>query len=126
DELCVTPSAVSQQIRALEEILDIRLFRRMTRKVELTREGTALANAVQESLVLISQTCARLQDPRSPKVICVSATPSLATRWLVPRLGDFMSANPHVKITLMASNEAVDFERQDIDVAIRWGGGDWP
>ncbi|MFK8250621.1 transcriptional regulator GcvA [Ancylobacter terrae] len=126
EELCVTQSAVSQQIRQLEELLEVRLFRRMPRRVELTREGTALASAVGESMALLMRACERLVDPKAPVVLCVNAPPSIASRWLVPRLKRFMQLNPTVKVTLLASSDPVDFDRQDIDVAIRWGSGVWP
>lgn len=126
DELCVTQSAVSQQIRQLEEFLEVRLFRRLPRRVELTREGTALATVTQQVLGTLSRACDKLVDPAMPVVICVNSTPSLASRWLLPRLKRFMEANPRIKVTLLASNDPIDFDRQDIDVAIRWGAGNWP
>ncbi len=126
EELCVTQSAVSQQIRQLEELLEVRLFRRMPRRVELTREGTALASAVGESMALLVRACERIADPKAPVVLCVNAPPAIASRWLVPRLKRFMQLYPQFKVTLLASNDPVDFDRQDIDVAIRWGHGDWP
>ncbi|MCK0198936.1 transcriptional regulator GcvA [Ancylobacter sp. 6x-1] len=126
EELCVTQSAVSQQIRQLEELLEVRLFRRMPRRVELTREGTALASAVGESMALLVRACERIVDPKAPVVLCVNAPPSIASRWLVPRLKRFMQLQPQVKVTLLASSDPVDFDRQDIDVAIRWGNGVWP
>ena len=126
DELMVTQSAVSQQIRQLEEFLDVRLFRRLPRRLELTREGVALAGAVHEAISLLRRACGRLADPTAPALLCVNATPSFATRWLAPRLHRFMEVNPNIKVTLLASNDPVDFHRQDIDVAIRWGSGEWP
>ncbi|MGF7160096.1 LysR family glycine cleavage system transcriptional activator [Rhodoligotrophos appendicifer] len=126
EELCVTPSAVSQQIRQLEDLLEVRLFRRLPRKMELTREGTVLASAVCEGLSLFVAACQKIVDPNEPAVLCINAPASIASRWLVPRLKRFMQLNPQVKITLLASNDAVDFDRQDIDVALRWGNGRWP
>ncbi|MFE0756758.1 transcriptional regulator GcvA [Inquilinus sp. NPDC058860] len=126
DELCVTQSAVSQQIRQLEEFLEVRLFRRLPRRLELTREGTALAGVVHEALAMLGRACDRIADPATPTVLCVNAAPALASRWLVPRLKRFMETHPLVKVTLLASNDPVDFDRQDIDVAIRWGSGRWP
>jgi LysR family glycine cleavage system transcriptional activator len=121
EEIGVTPSAVSQQIRQMEEFLDVKLFRRLPRRVELTREGTALADAVQEALGMITRACEKLVDPARPQVICLSAIPALASRWLIPRLKRFMDVHAGIKITLLASNDPVDFDRQDIDVAIRAG-----
>ncbi|HEY0124380.1 MAG TPA: LysR substrate-binding domain-containing protein [Rhizobium sp.] len=125
-ELCVTPSAVSQQIRQLEDFLGFRLFRRLPQQVELTREGIALAEVVKECLAMLLQGCNRLVDPDMPTVICLNASSSLASRWLLPRLRDFMGLYPHIKITLIASNDPIDFKRQDMDMAIRWGDGSWP
>ncbi|WP_246519939.1 transcriptional regulator GcvA [Ancylobacter lacus] len=126
EELCVTQSAVSQQIRQLEELLEVRLFRRMPRRVELTREGTALASAVGESMSLLMRACERIADPKAPVVLCVNAPPAIASRWLLSRLKRFMQLHPQFKVTLLASSDPVDFDRQDIDVAIRWGTGSWP
>jgi LysR family glycine cleavage system transcriptional activator len=126
EELCVTQSAVSQQVRQLEDLLEVRLFRRLPRRVELTREGTALASDVREAMALLLRACNRIADPNTPAVLCVNAPPAIASRWLVPRLKRFMQLNPLVKVTLLASSDPVDFDRQDIDVAIRWGHGRWP
>ena len=126
EELCVTPSAVSQQIRQLEEFLQTRLFRRLTRRVELTREGQTLGATVKDVLAMLSATCERFRDPTVPAVVCVSITPTLGTRWLVPRLKKFAEQNPQVRLSLVASNDAIDFERQDVDLGIRWGRGFFP
>lgn len=126
EELCVTPSAVSQQIRQLEDFLNVRLFRRLPRRVDLTREGTVLADVVQETLMMLSQGCSRLIDPAMPTVLCLNASSSLASRWLIPQLKQLMEQHPRIKITLLASNDPIDFKRQDIDVAIRWGDDAWP
>ncbi|MEF2074050.1 LysR substrate-binding domain-containing protein [Consotaella aegiceratis] len=126
DELCVTPSAVSQQIRQLEEFLDTRLFRRLTRRVELTREGSQLAATVQEVMAMLSSSCERLYDPGVPSVLCINAVPALALRWLVSRLKRFMEENQHIKVSLLASSDPLDFERQDVDIGVRWGSGNFP
>lgn len=124
-ELCVTPSAVSQQIRQLEDFLGFRLFRRLPQQVELTREGMVLAKVVKECLAMLLIGCNRLVDPAMPTVICLNSSSSLASRWLLPRLKDFMILYPHIKITLIASNDPIDFKRQDMDMAIRWGDASW-
>jgi LysR family transcriptional regulator, glycine cleavage system transcriptional activator len=124
-ELCVTPSAVSQQVRQLEDVLGVSLFRRLPQQVQLTREGVMLADTVNEALVMLMRGCNRLVDPNTPTMLCLNASTSLAARWLVPRLKSFMVRYPHIKVTLLASNDAIDFKRQDIDVAIRWGNASW-
>ena len=126
DELCVTASAVSQQIRQLEEQLRVRLFRRLPRRIELTREGAGLATTVREAMAMLSGACDQLVNPAQPTVICVSVAPALASRWLVRRLKAFMAAHPGIRVMLQAANDDIDFKRQDIDVGIRWGTGHWP
>ncbi len=125
EELLVTQSAVSQQIRQLEEFLDVRLFRRLPRGLELTREGTALSGTVAEALNMIGRACGKLVDPDAPALLCVNATPAFASKWLAPRLKTFMELHPNIRVTLLSSPDPVSFNRQDIDVAIRWGRGRW-
>lgn len=125
EELLVTQSAVSQQIRQLEEFLDARLFRRLPRGLELTHEGTALAGAVSEALNMIGRACGKLADPAAPAILSVNAAPAFASKWLAPRLKRFMDRHENIRVTLLSSSDPVNFNRQDIDVAIRWGGGDW-
>ena len=126
NELCVSQSAVSQQVRQLEEFLGVRLFRRLPRRLELTKEGTLLASAVHEALFMIGHACQRLSDPALPTVITVNGPPAFTSRWLLPRLKGLMEEHPGIRLTLLTSDEAIDFDRQDVDVAIRWGTGDWP
>jgi len=125
EELLITQSAVSQQIRQLEEFMDVRLFRRLPRRLELTREAIDFAGAIHEAIELMGQACARIRDPDGPTILCVNATPDFASRWLTPRLKNFMTAFPNIKVTLISSGDRVDFRRQDVDVAIRWGSGEW-
>ena len=125
EELLVTQSAVSQQIRQLEEFLDVRLFRRLPRGLELTHEGTALAGAVSEALNMIGRACGKLADPGAPVILSVNAAPAFASKWLAPRLKQFMDRHENIRVTLLSSADPVNFNRQDIDVAIRWGTGNW-
>jgi LysR family glycine cleavage system transcriptional activator len=126
DELCITPSAVSQQIQRLEGSLGVKLFRRLPRRIELTRDGASLATSVREALALLSTAIDHLTREQSGSTICVNVAPGLGSGWLVPRLPDFRARHPDVAIMLQASNEDVDFPRQDVDVAVRWGNGHWP
>lgn len=125
EELLVTQSAVSQQIRQLEDFLDVRLFRRLPRGLELTHEGTALAGAVSEALNMIGRACGKLVDPAAPVILSVNAAPAFASKWLAPRLRHFMDRHENIRVTLLSSADPVNFNRQDIDVAIRWGTGNW-
>lgn len=125
-ELCITPSAVSQQIHRLEEALGVKLFRRLPRRIELTRHGTSLASSVQEALVMLQTACEHITRERDRTVLCVNASPGIAAAWLVGRLPAFRARHPEIDIVLQSSNEDVDFRRQDVDVAIRWGNGRFP
>ncbi|OJW25254.1 MAG: hypothetical protein BGO51_28070 [Rhodospirillales bacterium 69-11] len=125
-ELCITPSAVSQQIHRLEEALGVKLFRRLPRRIELTRHGTFLASSVQEALVMLQTACEHITRDRDRTVLCVNASPGIGAAWLVARLPSFRARHPEIGILLQSSNEDVDFDRQDVDVAIRWGNGRFP
>jgi LysR family glycine cleavage system transcriptional activator len=124
-ELCVTPSAISQQIRQLEDYLGVRLFRRLPRRVELTRDGMRLATSVREAIAMLSAACENITAADAPIMICVNAASALASRWLVSRLKGFMEAHHNIRVMLQAANDEIDFRRQDIDIAIRWGAGGW-
>lgn len=124
-ELFISQSAVSQQIRQLEEFLGVRLFRRLPRRMELTREAIELAASTGEALRLISRACWELSNPNTPTVLCINSEPAFAARWLAPRLKRFMEINRNIRVTLLSSNDPVDFDRQDIDIAIRWGSSSW-
>jgi LysR family transcriptional regulator, glycine cleavage system transcriptional activator len=125
EELLVTQSAVSQQIRQLEDFLDVRLFRRLPRGLELTPEGTVLAGAVSDALNMIARACGKLADPEAPVILSINAEPAFASKWLAPRLKEFMERHETIRVTLLSSSDPVNFNRQDIDIAIRWGNGNW-
>jgi LysR family transcriptional regulator, glycine cleavage system transcriptional activator len=126
DELCITPSAVSQQISRLEESLGIKLFQRLPRRIELTRQGASLAMSVQEALAMLQTACDQITRHEDATTISVDVAPGLNASWLIARLPDFRLRYPGISIMLHASNETVDFSRQDIDLAVRWGNGRWP
>ncbi len=119
EEIHVTQSAVSQQIRQLEGILGVQLFQRTPRHLALTRGGAALANTISEALRMISEACTSLSDPEAGTV-WVAASPGLATRWLLPRLTKFTETHPQLKIALIGSVDDVSFYNEDVDVVIAW------
>lgn len=122
----LTVSALSHQIRALEERLDRRLFERGPRGVKLTREGERLWTQVGPHLDALEQAL-RPFATRCDDRLTVSVLPSMASAWLVPRLGGFLAAHPQLELNLLSSDRLVDFDRDDhIDAALRMGGGDWP
>ena len=89
----------------------MRLFRRLPRGLELTREGTALCGTVSEALNMMTRACSKLSDPASPAILCVNATPALASNWLAPRLKRFMELHPNIRVTLLASSDPIAFSR---------------
>ncbi len=126
EELNVTQTAVSHQIRRLEEQLGVRLFVRLNRKLALTREAQDYIPAIRTAFEDLRLATERLRRARADDVLTVSTTMSLAAKWLVPRLGRFQEANPGIDVRISTSMRLVDFRREEIDVAIRFGHGEWP
>lgn len=125
-ELYVTPGAVSQQIKGLEDALGGPLFVRLHRGIALTEAGEALWATVSEALQRIADTIERAFPSAEAGVLTVSVLPSFAAKWLVPRLGLFRRRCPEVDVRVSASPRVVDFRREDVDVAIRHGPGGYP
>lgn len=126
DSLNLTVSALSHQIRALEERLNQRLFTRGARGITLTADGERLYEAVAVHFDAIERAL-RPGGSRRDDVLTVSLLPSLASSWLVPRLSEFLTRHPQLEINLQSSSDLVDFERDaEIDAALRFGPGQWP
>jgi len=123
--LHVTVSALSHQMRVLEELLGQRLFDRGPRGLSLTPAGERLFGQVAPHLDAISAALAP-QPARNPHTLTVSVMPSVASSWLIPRLPAFTARHPDVELNLQSSIDVVDFDREDVDVAIRFGQGGWP
>lgn len=126
EELNVTPAAVSHQVKALEDFAGNPLFRRLTRAIRLTEHGRAALPHLTEGFDFLADGAALLSGDEEPDVFTVTTPPSFAARWLVPRLDNFQERNPDIKVRLDASMAVVDLRRDGIDVAIRYGGGDYP
>jgi LysR family transcriptional regulator, glycine cleavage system transcriptional activator len=125
-ELGVTPSAVSQQIAALEVHLGTSLMVKTGRGVALTEAGERYAEMIAENMDRISEATQNVRGYVSVKPLLVRATPSLATKWLLPRLNRFLDANPSLEVRIDATNEPTDFSREGVDIDIRHGEGNWP
>ena len=125
-ELHVTQTAISHQIRGLEEHLGVRLFRRLPRGLLLTEEGQSYLPAVRDAFDRIDAATGELIAARAGGRLTASMIPSFAARWLVPRLGRFRSAHPEIDLRISASVHLVDFAREDVDIAIRMGRGHYP
>jgi LysR family transcriptional regulator, glycine cleavage system transcriptional activator len=126
DEIGVTPAAISNQIKEMEEQLGVSLFIRTSRSMRLTREGEILRIAAAESLETLVAALHRIKRLENRNQIRVSSTPSVAAKWLVPRLDGFLEAWPGADVRIDVSNTLVDFDRDDVDVAIRFGAGRYP
>jgi LysR family glycine cleavage system transcriptional activator len=124
DELHVTTSAVSRQIRALEEELGRRLFERLPRGLELTREGATYLAQVGDALRRLEQASASIRGGKR-RTLRLSVLPSFAGNWLVPRLPAFEKAHPGIDVVMEATTRYADFAHEPVDVAIRFGAGPW-
>ena len=123
EELHVTHSAVSHQIRALEEQLGFALFTRQGRSVVLTPAGEELATVANSALRQMAETIGDLRRRSDTRRLSISVMPSFAGRWLAPRIAAFIDAHPDCEVNIHSSTERTDFTREAVDVAIRWGPG---
>ncbi|MDA0702138.1 MAG: transcriptional regulator GcvA [Proteobacteria bacterium] len=124
-ELHVTQAAISHQVKALEERLSVQMFRRMNRALLLTDEGQAYLPAVREAFDIIDAATARLLERDRAGSLVVSCMPSFAAAWLVRRLGRFRAKHPELDVRIDPTVALVDFMREDVDIAVRYGRGDW-
>ncbi len=120
-ELNVTPAALSFQIKNLEEHLGTPVFHRMNRAVELTDAGRALAPGVADGFVTLGAAWRAAKRTSDSAALTVTAGPAFTAKWLAPRLFAFASANPDIELRFSASLRLMDFDRDDVDVAIRFG-----
>jgi LysR family transcriptional regulator, glycine cleavage system transcriptional activator len=118
-ELGVTPSAVSHQIRGLEEWLGTSLFHRMARRVELTKPGRKFLAETERAFGRIETAARALRAQSGATRLKVSALPLFTTAWLIPRLARFEARHPDIVLDVETANRIVDFDREDVDVAIR-------
>lgn len=107
-ELHVTPGAVSHQVKVLEDSLGLALFRRLTRKLELTPEGHALVPKVQEGLRSLAEAVERVRSRQESRALTVLAPPNFAARWLVPRLAGFTERHPEVDLHIASRPQMID------------------
>ncbi|HVP61050.1 MAG TPA: LysR substrate-binding domain-containing protein [Myxococcaceae bacterium] len=123
--LHLTVSALSHQMRGLEELLGQRLFDRGPRGLRLTPAGERLFGQVAPHLEAISAALTP-QPARSPDALTLSVMPTVASSWLIPRLPAFTALHPEVELSLQSTSDLVDFEREEVDAALRFGPGGWP
>lgn len=124
--LNVTPAAVAQQVRALEDQLGRALVQRDGRGVSLTTDGEQLAEALGEGFAAMVRGVEALRAGEADRPVRVSLTASFAAQWLMPRLKDFWDKYPDIGLSLHPDARVVDLHRERMDLAIRYGNGDWP
>lgn len=125
EELGVTPGAVSQQIRIVEEFAGAPLFRRTGRQVLLSPAGEAVLPLLSKAFWEIGEAARLMRQPARRGRVMVSSAPSFAAKWLAPRLTDFQRAHPGIEVWVSADMAKVDFHTQDADFAVRYGRGDY-
>ena len=125
-ELCVTQGAVSHQVKALEAELGVKLFRRERQRLAITRAGREYLAVVRDAFDRVALGTERLVQRQSSGVLTVSTSPDFAAKWLVNRLGRFAEAHPEIDLRIAAQMHHVDFAREDVDLAVRHGDGNWP
>jgi len=124
-ELNVTHGAVSHQIRALEDALQVRLFERAGQRLRLTGHGAELLPAVTSAFESIAAATARMTRPTTSGSLTVTCVPALLSLWLIPRIGSFLARYPEIRLKLDASNDPANIRSPDVDIAILYGDGSW-
>jgi LysR family transcriptional regulator, glycine cleavage system transcriptional activator len=125
-ELGVTPSAVSQQVHALEEHLGSVLMMKVGSRIKLTSAGERYYEMIGSGVDRVVEATRMIKGYRAKSVLNIRATPSLSTKWLLPRLPRFLALYTDLDVRFNATSEPTDFTREDVDVAIRSGRGNWP
>ena len=126
EELCVTQGAVSHQVKSLEATLGIKLFARERQRLLITDAGRDYLAVVRDALDRIAVGTERLVQRQHSGALTISTSPDFAAKWLVHRLGRFAELHPNIDLRLSAAMHHVDFAREDVDVAVRHGDGNWP
>jgi LysR family glycine cleavage system transcriptional activator len=126
EELCVTQGAVSHQVKALEAELGVKLFNRERQRLIITDAGREYLTVVRDALDRIAVGTERLLQRQTSGALTVSTSPDFAAKWLVHRLGHFAEAHPEIDLRVSATMHHVDFAREDVDLAVRHGDGNWP
>lgn len=125
-ELHITQSAVSRQIRALEEVVGARLFNRARQRVTLTDVGQSYLRDISGALERIQESTLRLLTKHSGSMLTLATPPAFGMRWLIPRLPAFHKACPHILVSLLTRADVFDFAAEQVDAAIHYGHDDWP
>jgi LysR family transcriptional regulator, glycine cleavage system transcriptional activator len=124
-ELNLSQSAVSQQIRSLEDAIGASLFTRLTRRVELTKAGHLLAHATQGALDQVARAVSDIRGQTAHENLCIAVLPSLASRWLARRIPKFCAQYPEVEVSIYPAEDPREIEQHRADIAILYGDGSW-
>lgn len=126
EELCVTQGAVSHQVKALEQELGVKLFNRERQRLAITESGRQYLAVVRDAFDRIALGTERLAQRQNVGALTISTSPDFAAKWLVHRLGRFAEAHPDIDLRVSATMHHVDFAREEVDLAVRHGDGNWP
>ncbi|MBL4603145.1 MAG: transcriptional regulator GcvA [Emcibacteraceae bacterium] len=126
EEISVTPAAISQQIRTLEEYLDVQLFMRDKQTLRLTKQAELALPILEKAFENFEQTVDILQESEKDNDLRLSLSPSFASKWLIPRLGRFTDQNEEISVRVSASMDLINFKNTDFDLSIRYGRGNYP
>ena len=125
NDLGVTHGAVSRQIKQLEHYLDVTLLHRLPGGVDLTDAGARLHLATQDAFTALEKGIAATKRTQRRRTVTISLSSSLAIKWLVPKLQDFRTRHPGISVLLDTDDHYTDFSNSDVDVALRYGSGEW-
>src|ERR1700681_1382668 len=125
EELNVTQGAVSHQVKALEDTLGLNVFNRERQLLLMTGDGHEYLAVIRDALDRIAMGTERLVQRQSSGALTISTSPDFAAKWLVYRLGRFAEAHPDIDLRVSATMHHVDFAREDVDLAVRHGDGNW-
>lgn len=126
DELSVTATAISHQLRTLEQWLGVALFVRKPRQLELTSAGRELMLELGGAFDTMASAVARLRAVPGRRAVTLSTTPSVALRWLLPHVGRLRETHPHMDLNIHVTHEPVALDGHSADLAVRYGSGQWP
>ncbi len=125
DDLSVTPAAISQQIRSLEDFLGVELFRRTNRSLVLTEAAQLSLAPLKTAFEHMEEAVDIITDSKTSNVLKVSVSPSFASKWLVPRIANYYTRRPDAVVKISATMLLTDFKVEDTDIAIRYGLGNY-
>ncbi len=126
EELNVTQAAISHQVKLLEDVLGVTLFRRLNRRLVLTEAGQAYLPPLRDAFDQMAAATRRVTQKGDSRMLRVSTLQSFAARFLMPRMPRFRAKHPEIELMISATHQLVDFRRDDVDVGIRVGRGEYP